>query len=247
MMVIPAIDILNGRAVRLRKGLYSNPSVYDVSILEIATRYAKQGANLIHVVDLDAADGRPDVNSDAIKYLVASAGVPLQLGGGLRSYSDIKRALDMGFSRVVTGTMVVEDLSETARVARDFPGRLIAALDSRHGRIAVRGWKQQTTKAVEEVAGQLLEIGIRDFLCTDIERDGMLSGPSTGLVRKLSAMGARALISGGIGSLAHLEELTQLGLPEETGVIIGRALYEGVFTLTEAIHIIEGGRQSGIG
>ena len=247
MIVVPAIDIIGGKAVRLRKGSYDHVRSYDGSIVDIAKGYAEQGASLIHIVDLDAADGRQAVNADVIESVVVSTAVPLQIGGGLRSYEDIRRALDMGISRVVIGTLAIEDPTAAARAGKDFPDRVVVALDSRNGHIAVRGWKQQTTRTVWDVAEQLLDGGIRDFLCTDIERDGMLSGPNTDLAARLVTMGGRVLISGGIGSIAHLEDLASRNFPDETGVIIGRALYEGLFTLSDAISIMGGGRQLGTG
>jgi phosphoribosylformimino-5-aminoimidazole carboxamide ribotide isomerase len=233
----PAIDVLGGKAVRLEQGDYGRRKEYDADPLDAARRWVEQGATRLHVVDLDGArDGRP-VNLDQLGRIAAQAGVPVQYGGGLRSVAAVDAALAAGADRVVVGTVAFTDPDVLAAMLQSGGERVWVALDVRDGVIATSGWMASTETTAPQAAIALAERGVRGFVYTSVDRDGTLEGPDVDAVQRvLDAAGeAPVVYSGGIGSVAHLRDLAPLDL---AGVIVGKALYEGRFTVGEALEVL---------
>jgi phosphoribosylformimino-5-aminoimidazole carboxamide ribotide isomerase len=235
MIVLPAVDIRGGRAVRLRQGDFADETVYADDPLEAARAWVDQGARRLHVVDLDGARAGAPKSLPHLERMAAALKVPIQYGGGLRSLDAIASALDAGAERVVLGTAAVADPELVEEALRRWPGRIAAAVDAREGRVAVSGWLESTDATPEQVVEQLAARGVRGIVYTQVDRDGMLAGPDLEAVRAVAEVAAGALIySGGIGSLDHLRALRELALPTLMGVVIGKALYEGRFSVSDA-------------
>jgi phosphoribosylformimino-5-aminoimidazole carboxamide ribotide isomerase len=236
MIVLPAIDLLGGRAVRLRQGSYEDVTVYNDDPVEQALLWAEGGAEWIHLVDLDGAREGSPVNLDAVAAIADSLDVPLELGGGLRSFEDVRAAFAAGVSRVVLGTALVTDPTFAAAVADAFPGRIVAGVDARDGLVAVAGWREGTAVTATELVGALSEFGIDRVIYTDISRDGMGTGiDAAAYARMARECGLPVIASGGVATLADIAALVAEAEPGIEGVIVGRALYERSFTLPEAI------------
>jgi phosphoribosylformimino-5-aminoimidazole carboxamide ribotide isomerase len=235
--LFPAIDLRDGAAVRLVQGDFERSTVFNEDPVAQAREFAREGATNLHVVDLDGAlQGNP-MHAPIIAQLAASFPGTVQLGGGLRDRPAVETAIATGVDRVVVGTAVIED-EEFLRWATGRLGdRLVVALDARDGRVATHGWTQVSDRTAVDVAAELARTGVRHLLYTDIGRDGTLGGPNLEALRRLSnaAPPLTILASGGISSLDDLVALSALGLPNIRGVIVGRALYEGRFTVSDAI------------
>ncbi len=234
MDLLPAIDIRNGRVVRLSQGERARQTVYGDDPLAVAERFLEQGARWIHLVDLDRAFGTGD--NLGVVHLIAErlAGkLQLQLGGGLRNKDLILEALDLGFARAVIGTAAAVDPAFVPEMlAAASPARLAVGIDARRGLVAVRGWTETSSTRAEQLARQVVHDGIETVIYTDIDRDGMLSGPDLSGAVSLRTVGARVIVSGGIAGSADVRAACEAGLD---GVIVGRALYEGRLTLSEAL------------
>jgi phosphoribosylformimino-5-aminoimidazole carboxamide ribotide isomerase len=230
MILLPAIDILDGKAVRLRRGDFEEKTVYDADPLDAARRWVQAGARGLHVVDLDGARSGEPANLEHVRRIAADVGVPIQLGGGLRSLEAVDAALEAGATRVVLGTAAFRDqdfLDETVARHRD---RVVVSVDGRAGRLAAAGWIEQTEIPVEAVFETLGRRGVAKFVYSSIERDGMLSGPDLEDVRRVAAVVRGTFIySGGISTAEDLRGLAGLRQVNLTGVIVGKALYEGRF------------------
>ncbi len=233
MQVIPAIDLRGGRCVRLRQGDFEQETVFGDDPAAMAARWESEGAECIHLVDLDGArTGRP-VNVEAVVQIVGRVGVPCQLGGGLRDQTTIRTWLDAGLSRVVVGTQALRDPEWFGVMAETYPGRLILGLDARDGRVATAGWLDVSTVQALTLARQFESLPLAGIIYTDIARDGTLEGPNFDAIAALAgAVRTPVIASGGVGELKDLERLGTLPI---AGCIVGRALYEGRFTLSEAI------------
>jgi phosphoribosylformimino-5-aminoimidazole carboxamide ribotide isomerase len=236
VILYPAIDIRSGHVVRLTRGDYSREVAHDTDPLDAAHRWRAQAARVLHVVDLDGAlSGHPE-NLETVRD-IAELGVPVQLGGGLRDEAAVEAALEAGVERVVVGTAAVRDPDLVASLVASHGDRVVVALDTRRGRVAVAGWLEQSDAAPAELLATMAARGVRRFLYTPIEVDGTLDGPALGGLPDIGAAaedgGAQLIYSGGVGSLDDLRRLASLGVPSVEGVIVGRALYEGRFTVTE--------------
>jgi phosphoribosylformimino-5-aminoimidazole carboxamide ribotide isomerase len=232
--LFPAIDIRSGRVVRLSQGEATRQTVYGDDPVAVAERFVEQGAGWIHVVDLDRALGMGE-NLSAVGRIANRVGsrVRLQLGGGFRTLELVRAGLDLGVARVVIGTAAAVDPSFVASaVSAMGSGRLAVGIDTREGKVAVRGWTETSTENAQELARRVVAEGIGTVIYTDIARDGMLGGPDLAGAAALLATGARVIVSGGIASLEDIRDAHASGL---AGVIIGRALYEGRLSLTEAL------------
>ena len=236
MELYPAIDVLGGNAVRLVRGDFDAKKVYDEHPLEAARRWVNAGASRLHVVDLDGARQGAPVNVDHLRAIARDVGVPVQYGGGLRSAEAVAAALDAGAERAIVGTVALTDPPMLAQIlAAHGPERVGVSVDVRAGRPAAAGWTQAVDEGTEEAFERLREAGVEWFVYTDVDRDGMLEGPDMARVGEIaSRTGARTIYSGGIGTLADLEALAALDGPSLAGVIVGKALYEGRFTVAEA-------------
>jgi phosphoribosylformimino-5-aminoimidazole carboxamide ribotide isomerase len=241
MQVIPAIDLRGGRCVRLRQGDFEQETVFGDDPLAIAKRWESEGAECIHLVDLDGArSGRP-VNVEAVARIVRSVGVPCQLGGGLRDTSTIATWVDAGIRRLVVGTQALRDPEWFGAMAQQYPGRLILGLDARDGRVATEAWHDLSSVQAVSFAREFDTLPLASIIYTDIARDGTLEGPNLEAIGALaSAVRTPVIASGGVGGLEDLERLCSLPI---SGCIVGRALYEGRFSLRDAIRHV-GGRKA---
>ena len=232
MVVIPAIDILGGRCVRLTRGDYGNPTVYSDDPVAVADDFARSGAQRVHVVDLDAVRGTGD-NRELIKELLRRDDLQLQVAGGIRSSDAIDSWLDAGAAAVALGTAAVRDPRLLERCAHRQPGRLIAALDVRDHRVAVSGWTQTEPVMIGALVGRWDRLPLAGVMLTCIDRDGTLSGPDLETLAKVRAMtGLTLQYSGGVSSLDDIGHAAAAGAQ---AVILGKALYEGKLTLEQAL------------
>jgi phosphoribosylformimino-5-aminoimidazole carboxamide ribotide isomerase len=229
MLVIPAIDLQSGRAVRLLRGEFEQETVYDTDPVAVARRWQEAGAELIHVVDLDGArEGRP-VQLDLVGRIAAVAQV--EAAGGLRTQENVQAAIDAGATRIVVGTSAL-DFDLMQRLIGHHGEQIVVALDTREGKIAIRGWIESSKWPLLDLARQLIDSGVQRFLHTDIERDGTLTSPNYSSLEQLIALGIPVIASGGVASLDDISSLRDIGAES---VIVGRALYEGTIDLQEAI------------
>ena len=234
MDLFPSIDIRSGRVVRLSQGEATRQTVYGDDPVAVAERFVQQGASWIHVVDLDRALGTGD-NLPVVAQIANRVGsrVRLQLGGGFRTLDLVRAGLDLGVARVVIGTAAAVDPSFVASaVSATGSERLVVGIDTREGQVALRGWTETSTQRAEELARRVVADGIGTVIYTDIGRDGMLGGPDLAGAAALLATGARVIVSGGVASAEDIRGALASGL---AGVIVGRALYEGRLTLSEAL------------
>ena len=236
MILYPAIDIRGGQAVRLLEGDYARETVYDADPVEAARRWAGEGAEFLHVVDLDGAkDGAPR-NLDSIARIANAVECPLQTGGGLRSADAVRQALEAGAERVVLGTAALRDPALLRECVEAHGERLVVSVDARDGRVALEGWTEAGGETVLDAVAALNAQGVARFLCTAIEVDGTMQGPAIGQLAEIAAATEAQLIaSGGVGTLLDLESLAATAAPNLEGAIVGRALYERRFTVAEAI------------
>lgn len=233
MELIPAIDLKDGRCVRLFQGDFAQTTVYSDDPVATACRWVDQGAARLHVVDLDGArTGRP-TNIDAVLAIVRAVGVPVQLGGGLRREEDVGAALDLGVERVILGTAAVEQADLVARLLARFGDRLIVGVDARDGRVATAGWTETADVRAVDLVRHMADLGVRRVIYTDISRDGTLTEPNFEALAELIWPGGPAVVaSGGIAQVAHLTRLAALGAE---GAIVGKALYDGKIDLGQAL------------
>jgi phosphoribosylformimino-5-aminoimidazole carboxamide ribotide isomerase len=235
LILFPAIDIRGGRAVRLIQGDYEQETAYDDDPVVAARRWADGGATWLHVVDLDGARAGEPVNLEHVRRIVATVGVPVQLGGGLRDSKKVEEAFSSGAERVVLGTAAVRDPEMAAAIAAVHGDRVVASVDARSGKVAAEGWTESSELETTEVIGELSRRGVRRFVYTPVEVDGLMEGPDLDSLREVAgATEGDVLYSGGIGSLDDLRAVAGLGLDNVEGVIVGRALYEQRFSVAEA-------------
>jgi len=228
----PAVDVQGGRVVRLRQGAADDATAYADDPVAVAQGFARDGARWVHFVDLDRAFGRGD-NRALARGFLAAVGVPVQVGGGLRTPEAIEEMLDWGATRVVIGTKAATDPELVEQLlARHGPERLAVGIDAKNGQVAVRGWTEVFDLTALQLAERVHAQGARTVIYTDVARDGMLTGPDIGGARALAVLGLNVIASGGVASLDDLRAVRAAGL---AGAIIGRALYEGRFTLPEAL------------
>lgn len=234
MILLPAIDIRDGHAVRLERGDFARETVYVDDPLDAARAWAQAGARMLHVVDLDGArEGEPQ-NLDHLRRITSELTVPVQYGGGLRSLVAVREALAAGASRVVVGTAAYNDLDFLDEIVATWGVRICVAIDVRGGNVSVSGWTQTTKMPARDVIERLQGRGVKQFAYTNVDRDGMLEGPDLEDVRRVSeAIRGRFLYSGGIASVDDLRALRELRLVNLAGVISGKALYEERFTVAE--------------
>lgn len=233
MFIFPAIDLLNGRAVRLRQGDYSQQTVFSDDPAAVARRWAELGADRVHVVDLDGAKAGKPVNGPVIRAIVEAAGVPVQLGGGLRTDADLAAAFEWGVRWAVLGTRALQAPDWVRAVAHRYPDRVVLGLDAKGGFVATEGWLEVSAVRATDLARQVSDSPLAAVVYTDIAKDGMMSGPNfEGLIEMRDATPLPVIASGGVCALEHVRRLMAERIP---GCIIGRALYEGAIELSEAL------------
>ncbi len=240
MILYPAIDIAGGKAVRLVQGRFEDETVYDEDPLHAARAWAQQGARFLHVVDLDGArTGRP-ASLGHLERITAELEVPVQYGGGLRDLVSVREALRAGAARVVLGTAAYTDVEFLDEVLAAFENRILVSVDVRGGHVSTAGWTETTQMPADAVIERMQDRGVRNFVYTSVERDGMLQGVDVDEVRRVAAVvRGRFLYSGGVGSLDDLRALAALRQVNLAGVIVGKALYERRFTVAEAQSLLE--------
>jgi phosphoribosylformimino-5-aminoimidazole carboxamide ribotide isomerase len=233
MEIIPAIDLRNGKCVRLYQGDYEKETVFSDDPASVALRWQSEGAKRLHLVDLDGAAKGELCNLDAIEKIAAAVEIPVQVGGGVRSLETIEQLLKLGVGRAILGTVAVEDPDLAEEACQRFGEQIIIGIDARDGQAATRGWLQQSTVTAGELAARMVGLGARRFIYTDISRDGTLTSPNFEAVADfLSQVGVPVIAAGGISAVEHLTKLAALGAE---GAIVGRAIYTGDINLKNAL------------
>ncbi len=242
MLVIPAIDLRGGRCVRLTQGRKRDVKVYDANPVEIARAFAAAGAGLIHVVDLDGAFAESEsMNRRVVEEIIASACVDVEFGGGMRKAVDVEEMIERGAARVVVGTLAVESPQTLEALIGKFFGKIAVGIDARDGRVVTRGWEKEEELTAIELARRVVSIGVERIIYTDVARDGMLGGVNIEQTCELARKcGARVTASGGVSSLEDIERLREVSDCGVDSVIVGKALYEGRFTLQDALRAAAG-------
>ncbi|MGA0191286.1 MAG: 1-(5-phosphoribosyl)-5-[(5-phosphoribosylamino)methylideneamino]imidazole-4-carboxamide isomerase [bacterium] len=235
MKIIPAIDLKNGRCVRLLQGKEDQETVYGEDPVETALSFEEQGAEQIHLVDLDGAFRGESKNLEQVERIAQAVKVPVELGGGIRSLDDISRVFDLGVNFVIIGTIAAKNPKILEEAIKKFQNQLILGLDAKDGKVAVSGWVEVTEFSDEEFANQWKQHGINRVIYTDISRDGMLTGPNLSSLRRMAiATGLKITASGGVSSLDDLKQLVELERDGVDEVIVGKAIYERQLDLREA-------------
>ncbi len=237
MLVIPAIDLKNGVCVRLRQGRKSDVTVYNDDPVEAAREFAAAGAEMIHVVDLDGAFSETDSpNRSVVRKIVDAVAVAVEFGGGIRTLEDVRQLCEWGIARVVLGTVAAESPESLKEFVSEFSSRICVGIDARDGRVMARGWEAATPVTAVELARRVAACGVERIIYTDIARDGTLSGPNIEqTLAVVQAANVRVTASGGVSSLDDIKRLRDAGDSRLDSVIVGKALYEGKFTLEEAL------------
>jgi phosphoribosylformimino-5-aminoimidazole carboxamide ribotide isomerase len=241
MILYPAIDIMDGHAVRLVQGRFEDATRYADDPLEAALSWVQAGARFLHVVDLDGAKAGEPVSLDHVRRIVQNAGVPVQYGGGLRTIEAVRDAVRAGAERVIVGTQAFRDVDFLDDCLAAFGPRIVVSVDARDGHVATAGWTQTTELPAEDAIRRLGARGVRSFVYTSVDRDGGLQGPDLDEVERVAAaVRGRFLYSGGIGSVEHLRALHELRQVNLAGVIAGKALYERRFSVAEGQAALDG-------
>ena len=243
MQVIPAIDLLDGQCVRLHQGDYDQVTRFSDDPVAQALSWQQQGARRLHLVDLDGARSGEPVNDAAIKAITAALTIPVQLGGGVRNAERAEELLACGLDRVILGTVALEQPDLVDALASRHPGRIVVGIDAKNGKVATRGWIEESSTEATDLARRFSASGIAAIISTDIATDGTLAGPNLEALRAMAeASDVPVIASGGIGTLEHLLSLLALAPLGVEGVIVGRALYDGRVDLAEALQAIDEGR-----
>ena len=241
MIVIPAIDIKNGRCVRLEQGRMDRETIFADDPAAMARQWASQGASLIHLVDLDGALAKAPRNQAAIAAIVAAVDVPLQLGGGIRDLAMIEMYFQLGVARIVIGTEAIRNPALLQDAGRRFPGRMVVGIDARNGLVAIEGWTETTETTAIDLARRFEDCGLAAINFTDIHRDGMQTGPNIEATGELArAVSIPVVASGGVSTLEDIRHLKPLEADGVTGVITGKALYSGTLDLKAALAVAGG-------
>ena len=248
MIVIPAIDLIGGEVVRLKRGNYAEKTVYPGMPESYIERWQKFGAKRIHIVDLEGARTGSIQEWAALERMVKAASVPIELGGGLRTTKDLERAFALGVNYGILGTAVLKNSDFVQEALKRFPGKILIGLDARDGKIRTEGWTENSSADVLDVCDRISKWGAREVIYTNIEKDGVLSGPDiSGLEMLLKKTPLSIILSGGVSNIEDIRTLLKIQNPRFVGVISGRALYEGDLDLDEANRTISNGIKPGKG
>jgi phosphoribosylformimino-5-aminoimidazole carboxamide ribotide isomerase len=243
MDVIPAIDLLDGRCVRLYQGDYQRSQIFSDSPLEVARQWLEEGATRLHLVDLDGAKQGKPVNLPLVAQIVREIPLPVQVGGGLRDRQSVATLLDLGVEQVILGTIAVQQPIIVEQICQEFPGQIIVGIDARQGQVAIKGWEETSSVRATDLARQMEARGVAAIIFTDIQRDGTLEGPNLASLREIAGSVKIPIVaSGGVSSLTDILSLLALEPLGVTGVIVGRALYTGDLSLSEAVGAVGQGR-----
>ncbi|BCS52598.1 1-(5-phosphoribosyl)-5-[(5-phosphoribosylamino)methylideneamino]imidazole-4-carboxamide isomerase [Geobacter sp. SVR] len=242
MLVIPAIDLKEGKCVRLEQGLMDKDTVFNDNPAAQALDWQNQGAELLHLVDLDGAFAGEPRNRSAIEAIVKTIAIPAQLGGGIRDLATIEAYLSLGLSRVIIGTAAQRNPELVREACASFPGRIVVGIDAKNGLVAVQGWAEVTDTTAVDLARKFEDFGVSAIIYTDISRDGMLQGPNLDATKTLAeAISIPVIASGGVSSLDDIRNLMAIEQSGVTGVITGKAVYTGSIRLAEAIALTKAG------
>jgi phosphoribosylformimino-5-aminoimidazole carboxamide ribotide isomerase len=236
MLILPAIDLSDGKCVRLKQGDMNQKTVFSDDPAQMAVRWADAGAQVLHLVDLDGAMVGRSANLEAVSRILEAIEIPVELGGGLRTRDDVARVLDLGVKWAIMGTSALSKPQELKRCLKDFGDRIIVGIDARDGRVAVQGWTETSDVSALDLAHEMEALGVRRIIFTDIATDGMLAGPNVESTRAIAeAVSVDIIASGGVTTLNDLRVLKTLERLGVVGAIVGRALYSGTIDLAEAI------------
>lgn len=239
MLILPAIDLRGGQCVRLKQGDYAQETVFGADPAEMAQRWVDQGAQFLHIVDLDGAkEGRP-VNQESIRAILKAVNVPCQLGGGIRSEENIQEVLDWGVERVILGTRALQAPDWLERMSQRYPGKIVLGIDAKNGLVATAGWLDVSEASALDFAKQCADLPLAALVYTDISKDGMLLGPNFNAMQEMAqTVPLPVIASGGVTTLEDIRQLSQLGM---AGCIVGRALYEGRLQLVDIFKVLVDG------
>ena len=238
MLIIPAIDIKSGKCVRLFQGRMDKETVYSDDPVSVAKRWEDEGAEFLHIVDLDGAVSGVPKNKEIIESIIKSVKIPLEVGGGVRNIETIKEYFSIGAKKVIIGTVAWENPILISEVCKMFPERIIVGIDAKNGNVAVRGWEDVTETSASTLAKRFEGMGISGIIYTDISRDGTLSGPNIDSIKSFAkSISIPVIASGGVSDINDIKNIMKLKKHGVTGVIVGKALYSGAVNLKEAIKL----------
>ncbi len=233
MLIIPAIDIKDGKCVRLTQGIFEREKVYSEDPVAQALQWEEQGAQMLHVVDLDGARNGSLVNLEAIKKITQEINIPIQVGGGIRNKNAVEKLLSIGISRIILGTVALEDENELINILREYASQIAIALDTKNGELMKNGWLENSAKSMVITALRLENLGVQRFICTDTIKDGTLTEPNFAEITNLTKNVLASVIAG--GGIANMNNIKQMKDAGVEGLIIGKALYERKIDLKEAL------------
>lgn len=235
MIIYPAIDIKDGKCVRLVQGLYSDMTVYSDNPLEMAMKFEQAGAQFLHTVDLDGARNGEPVNLDVIAEIAAALKIPVQLGGGVRNLKTLENAFEKGISRIILGTAAVKNPDFVKKALQQYGDKIAVGIDAKDGKVAIEGWEETSDFTAVAFARKMQKLGAKTIIYTDISRDGMLAGPNLNAMEEMvRAIEIEVIASGGVKGIDDIKNLKETGV---AGVIVGKALYTGNIDLKEAIQL----------
>jgi len=244
MIVIPAIDLKEGKCVRLEQGEMHRDTVFSDNPAEQALKWQQAGAELLHLVDLDGAFAGQPKNKTAIEAILSAITIPAQLGGGIRDIATIEAYLSLGLSRVIIGTAAQRNPALVVEACQKFPGQIVVGIDAKNGMVAVQGWAELTDITAVDLAKKFEDCGVSAIIYTDISRDGMMGGPNLEATKSLAeAISIPVIASGGVSSLKDIENLMAIEASGISGAITGKAIYTGAINLAEAISLTKRGLQ----
>ncbi|MEA2086511.1 MAG: 1-(5-phosphoribosyl)-5-[(5-phosphoribosylamino)methylideneamino]imidazole-4-carboxamide isomerase [Candidatus Caldatribacteriota bacterium] len=239
MLIIPAIDIKEGRCVRLREGRFEDVEIFSDDPVAVAIKWADKGAEMLHIVDLDGAKSGKLTNISLLEKIIKKINIPVQMGGGIRNYKEVESLINLGVSRVILGTILWKDKTLAKRLFEEFPEQIIAGIDARDGHVAIEGWQNIAPVGALDFASEMEKLGARRIIYTDIKRDGTLKGPNIDSIEKMvKKLNIPLIVSGGIASLNDIKELKKFESLGIEGIIIGKALYKGNILLEETIRLV---------
>lgn len=235
MNIIPAIDLIGGKAVRLVKGDYNQVTVYSDAPVEVAKSFEAQGAKLLHVVDLDGAKDGSTANFETIRQIVSQTSLSVEVGGGIRTMETVKKYLELGVDRVILGTAAVTDPAFLEAAVKEYGEHITVGVDIKDGMVAIKGWLEVSALSCFDFCQKMQDLGVRTIICTDISKDGMMAGTNRELYRALyDRFTLNIIASGGVSSIEDIEVLSTMGL---YGAIVGKAIYTGAIDLSRAISV----------
>jgi phosphoribosylformimino-5-aminoimidazole carboxamide ribotide isomerase len=238
MNILPAIDLINGECVRLVQGDYNQKTVYNNNPVEVAKEWEAKGASIIHVVDLDGAKAGKPSNVETISNIVNNIEIPIQVGGGVRTLEDIETLLNVGVSRVILGSALINDRDFATKALEKYGEQIVVGLDTKNGKVAIEGWLDTTETYAIDLAIELIEKGAIRIIYTDIAKDGMMEGPNLEALSEIATKTSVSIIaSGGVSNIQNIKDIMSLKLPNIEGCIIGKALYTGDIKLEDAIKV----------